>query len=155
MGHVSYQKRGPCLLGGPSAHSKHSQANDVLFRLVFVAGITASTLAAASSTFLPQPPSKSAAPKAKATAAATKAAPAEAMAHAAPPVTYVVTGEGNVARYRVRERLAGRELDNDAIGETPKVSGSIALDKSEGGGAHQPTTRLTMRSLTTTIFLTV
>ena len=41
---------------------------------------------------------------------------------------FVVEGAGNKARYRVRERLAGRELDNDAVGETPRVSGSIALD---------------------------
>jgi polyisoprenoid-binding protein YceI len=41
---------------------------------------------------------------------------------------FVAEGEGNKARYRVRERLAGKELDNDAIGETPKVSGAIALD---------------------------
>jgi polyisoprenoid-binding protein YceI len=41
---------------------------------------------------------------------------------------YEVSGEGNKARYRVRERLVGKELDNDAVGETPKVTGTIALD---------------------------
>lgn len=41
---------------------------------------------------------------------------------------YVVEGDGNKARYRVRERLFGREFDNDAVGETPKVTGAIALD---------------------------
>lgn len=41
---------------------------------------------------------------------------------------FEVSGEGNKARYRVRERLVGKELDNDAVGETPKVSGAIALD---------------------------
>ena len=40
----------------------------------------------------------------------------------------VVASEHNKARYRVRERLAGRELDNDAIGETPNVTGTIAVD---------------------------
>ncbi|MFL5488767.1 MAG: YceI family protein [Gemmatimonadaceae bacterium] len=35
---------------------------------------------------------------------------------------------GNTARYRVRERLVGRDLPNDAIGETTKLSGSIAFD---------------------------
>jgi len=44
-------------------------------------------------------------------------------------VRYVTTGAGNKARYRVRERLVGKELDNDAIGETPEVTGTIALDK--------------------------
>ena len=41
---------------------------------------------------------------------------------------FVVEGEGNKARYRVRERLVGKELDNDAVGETPKVTGAIAVD---------------------------
>lgn len=41
---------------------------------------------------------------------------------------FVVEGAANKARYRVRERLAGRELDNDAIGETPHVTGAIAID---------------------------
>ena len=45
-------------------------------------------------------------------------------------VRYVAEGEGNVARYRIRERLVGKELDNDAIGETRKVTGTIVLDKS-------------------------
>lgn len=51
---------------------------------------------------------------------------------AQPPVVetrFVTKGEGNKARYRVRERLVGKELDNDAVGETPLVKGTIALDK--------------------------
>lgn len=44
-------------------------------------------------------------------------------------VRYITNGEANKARYRVRERLVGKELDNDAVGETPTVSGTIALDK--------------------------
>lgn len=44
-------------------------------------------------------------------------------------VRYVTTGDGSKARYRVRERLLGRELDNDAVGETAAITGSIALDK--------------------------
>jgi polyisoprenoid-binding protein YceI len=43
-------------------------------------------------------------------------------------VRYVAGGPGNVARYRVRERLLGNELDNDAVGETRAITGSIALD---------------------------
>lgn len=42
---------------------------------------------------------------------------------------YVTNGDGNKARYRVRERLVGKELDNDAVGETPRVQGMISLDK--------------------------
>jgi polyisoprenoid-binding protein YceI len=44
-------------------------------------------------------------------------------------VRYVAQGEGNRARYRIRERLAGRDLDNDAVGETAVVTGTIALDE--------------------------
>jgi polyisoprenoid-binding protein YceI len=36
--------------------------------------------------------------------------------------------EGTSARYRVRERLVGRDLPNDAIGETKNVTGSISFD---------------------------
>jgi len=43
-------------------------------------------------------------------------------------VRYVASGPGNKARYRVRERLLGKELDNDAVGETTAITGSIALD---------------------------
>lgn len=44
-------------------------------------------------------------------------------------VRYITYGESSRARYRVRERLLGRELDNDAVGETADITGSIALDK--------------------------
>ena len=44
------------------------------------------------------------------------------------PVRFTTAGDGNLARYRVRERLVGKDLDNDAVGETPKVTGTIALD---------------------------
>jgi len=40
----------------------------------------------------------------------------------------VVAPAGNEARYRVQERLMGRDLDNDAVGVTPAVTGAIALD---------------------------
>lgn len=42
-------------------------------------------------------------------------------------VRYVVV-TGSKARYRVRERLLGNELDNDAVGETSAITGGIALD---------------------------
>jgi polyisoprenoid-binding protein YceI len=53
---------------------------------------------------------------------------AEPKTSSAADVRFTTAGDGNKARYRVRERLVGKELDNDAIGETPKVSGTIALD---------------------------
>lgn len=45
-------------------------------------------------------------------------------------VRYVVV-TGSKARYRVRERLLGNELDNDAVGETSAITGGIALDAND------------------------
>jgi polyisoprenoid-binding protein YceI len=43
-------------------------------------------------------------------------------------IRFTVADSGNLARYRVRERLMGKELDNDAVGETPQVAGAIVVD---------------------------
>ena len=43
-------------------------------------------------------------------------------------VRLTVAPSGNQVRYRVREQLVGRDLPNDAVGETAAVSGSIVLD---------------------------
>jgi polyisoprenoid-binding protein YceI len=43
-------------------------------------------------------------------------------------VRLVIDTVGTEVRYRVRERLVGNELDNDAIGVTRKVYGQIALN---------------------------
>ena len=109
----------------------------MLIRFVTVTALVASTLSAAGTSGAArgqQPPVKKASPPTSSSknAAANKSAKGSKIPKGDPslPVAYVTTGEGNVARYRVRERLAGKELDNDAIGETPKVTGSIALDKS-------------------------
>ena len=40
----------------------------------------------------------------------------------------VLASTGNAARYRVRERLAGHDFPNDAIGETKSLTGAIAFD---------------------------
>jgi polyisoprenoid-binding protein YceI len=40
----------------------------------------------------------------------------------------VVQQPGNEVRYRVRERLVGNELDNDAVGVTQAVTGEIAFN---------------------------
>src|SRR3954464_2350502 len=45
-----------------------------------------------------------------------------------PAVRLVIDTVGTVVRYRVRERLVGKDLDNDAIGATRAVSGQIALN---------------------------
>jgi polyisoprenoid-binding protein YceI len=41
---------------------------------------------------------------------------------------FVLAPTGSAARYRVRERLVGRDLPNDAIGETKSLTGTIAFD---------------------------
>ncbi|HMI55213.1 MAG TPA: YceI family protein [Gemmatimonadaceae bacterium] len=60
------------------------------------------------------------------TAAAQNSVPDAASQRAALRLTLAPTG--NSARYRVRERLVGQDLPNDAIGETKNVTGSIAFD---------------------------
>jgi polyisoprenoid-binding protein YceI len=40
---------------------------------------------------------------------------------------FVVAPQGNEARYRVREQLAGIDFPNDAIGRTTRIDGSIAV----------------------------
>jgi polyisoprenoid-binding protein YceI len=42
----------------------------------------------------------------------------------------VLYADGSSANYRVRERLVGHDLPNDAIGKTKALSGSIAIDSS-------------------------
>jgi polyisoprenoid-binding protein YceI len=46
----------------------------------------------------------------------------------APAYRLVVDTANSEVRYRVRERLVGKELDNDAIGVTHAVSGEIAVN---------------------------
>jgi polyisoprenoid-binding protein YceI len=40
----------------------------------------------------------------------------------------VLASTGNAARYRVRERLVGHDLPNDAVGETKNLTGAISFD---------------------------
>lgn len=42
-------------------------------------------------------------------------------------IKLVVAPQGNEARYRVREQLAGVDLPNDAVGKTSRVEGGIAI----------------------------
>jgi polyisoprenoid-binding protein YceI len=41
---------------------------------------------------------------------------------------FIVAPTGNVARYRVRERLVNHDLPNDAVGETKALAGMISFD---------------------------
>lgn len=42
----------------------------------------------------------------------------------------VLSPDGTAARYRVRERLVGHDLPNDAVGETKTLTGAISIDSS-------------------------
>lgn len=44
------------------------------------------------------------------------------------PARWVVAAEGNEARYRIREQLAGFDFPNDAVGATGAITGGIMLD---------------------------
>jgi polyisoprenoid-binding protein YceI len=63
-----------------------------------------------------------------ATSTATLPAPAVDSALPKGAVRFTVASTGNAARYRVREQLMGHDLPNDAVGETPKVTGVIVVD---------------------------
>ena len=41
---------------------------------------------------------------------------------------FVLSATGSAARYRVRERLMGHDLPNDAVGETKSLTGAIEFD---------------------------
>lgn len=42
---------------------------------------------------------------------------------------FIVASVGNAARYRVREQLMGRDLPNDAVGETEQITGAITVSE--------------------------
>jgi polyisoprenoid-binding protein YceI len=60
--------------------------------------------------------------------AAQRPASASASARSATRLRFVVAPTGNEARYRVRELLVGRELENDVIGKTSSVSGRLVVE---------------------------
>jgi len=62
------------------------------------------------------------------TANGSIAAAALDTSHVTGTIRFSVAPSGNTARYRVREQLMGRDLPNDAVGETPQVSGGITID---------------------------
>ena len=67
-------------------------------------------------------------------APATNTAPAQASSSpesvGGEAIRFVLAPTGNAVRYRVRERLVGRDLPNDAVGETKSITGGIAFDAS-------------------------
>lgn len=64
-----------------------------------------------------------------ASAPSTKVAAVQAANSAtAAALRFVLSPTGNSARYRVRERLVGHDLPNDAIGETKALTGAIEFD---------------------------
>jgi polyisoprenoid-binding protein YceI len=58
----------------------------------------------------------------------SKAQTAQSARPATAALRLVLSPTGNVARYRVRERLMGHDLPNDAVGETKTLSGAIEFD---------------------------
>jgi len=54
--------------------------------------------------------------------------PAAGEATQAAALRFALAPTGNAARYRVRERLVGHDLPNDAIGETKALAGVISFD---------------------------
>lgn len=111
-----------------------------MLKLIPLVALVGSSMAAA----LPvQPPAKK-----PATAAAKKPAAAPKVVEPKATIRFVAEGEGNVARYRVRERLVGKELDNDAVGETKAVTGSIVLDQSNRVMAGESGFTVTLAGLT-------
>jgi polyisoprenoid-binding protein YceI len=50
----------------------------------------------------------------------------------AAPIRLSLAGQGNEARFVVREQLAGAELPNDAVGATSAITGGITLDARGG-----------------------
>jgi polyisoprenoid-binding protein YceI len=68
--------------------------------------------------------------------------PVSAVRNAAASVKYLVAADGNEARFRVRERLAGKDLDNDAVGVTKAVTGSIMFD--DAGKVVRDSSRFTV-----------
>lgn len=60
------------------------------------------------------------------------AGPVARLSAQAATLTFAVAAEGNEARYRVREQLAGLSFPNDAVGVTSAVTGAIVVDAATG-----------------------
>jgi polyisoprenoid-binding protein YceI len=58
----------------------------------------------------------------------------------------ITLSPGTVARYRVQEQFARQNLPNDAVGETPDVTGAVVLDA--GGQVVADRSKVTMNART-------
>jgi polyisoprenoid-binding protein YceI len=75
-----------------------------------------------------QPPVKATTKTPAKTSAKAAAKPATSAAPAAERLRFTVAPTGNEARYRVREQLVGRDLQNDAIGTTSEITGRLVVE---------------------------
>ena len=110
------------------------------------------TAVLATATGAPSSPSATSSPAATpaqvpASAPTSTQVPATAIAGASVPAggADIAISTGTKARYLVKEQLAGRSLPNDAIGETPDVSGAITFGPD---GAVQPGSSITVKTTT-------
>ena len=68
------------------------------------------------------------------------------MAQPSQALCLVLSPDGTAARYRVRERLVGHDLPNDAVGETKTLSGAISIDS--GGKVIRQASRFVVNAET-------
>jgi len=88
------------------------------------------SLAVAALTMLACSPGEPGTAFAKSAPAKVEALPAGTVSAPGVMLRFVLAPSEQAARYRVRERLVGHELPNDAVGETKSVTGAIAFDSS-------------------------
>jgi polyisoprenoid-binding protein YceI len=88
--------------------------------------ILGATMAAACSSGEPQTAYADSAPRQKAIAGGSASITPQPGAA----LRFVLSPDGSTARYRVRERLVGKDLPNDAVGETKALTGAISIDSS-------------------------
>jgi len=88
------------------------------------------SVALAALTMLACSPGEAGTASAKSAPARVEALPAGTVSAPGVMLRFVLAPSEQAARYRVRERLVGHDLPNDAVGETKSVTGAIAFDSS-------------------------
>ncbi|HMJ19863.1 MAG TPA: YceI family protein [Gemmatimonadaceae bacterium] len=86
------------------------------------------SLAVAALTMLACSPGEPGSAFAKSASAKVEALPPGTVSPPGVMLRFVLAPSEQAARYRVRERLVGHDLPNDAVGETKSVTGAIAFD---------------------------
>jgi polyisoprenoid-binding protein YceI len=99
--------------------------------VLFVMAVVAASCSPAPATN-PPAPTATTAPEAVSTQAPPTALPGDASTPTSAPevagqLRLVITSDGNEARFRVNELLAGRQLPGDAVGSTNSISGAIVM----------------------------